>query len=160
MRKKIYGMSILFFLFDQLTKWIVVNQLPYGVPHSIIPSFFSLTYVKNTGGAFSIFQDHVTLLACLGIFFLIVALLFVQKSKISTWKEAIAVAGILGGISGNLVDRIFRGGVVDFFDFTFFGYSYPVFNVADICLVLGVLFFLWEEIKGEIHENRKRKHSS
>ena len=93
MRKKIYGMSIMFFLFDQLTKWIVVNQLPYGVPHSIIPSFFSLTYVKNTGGAFSIFQDHVTLLACLGIFFLYRRVKFLLGKKLlpllAFWEESL-----------------------------------------------------------------------
>ena len=64
-----------------------------------------------------------------------------------TKLEEISICLILGGLVGNLADRILKGGVIDFLEFQFFGYSYPVFNLADVFLVIGVMLYIYQEVR-------------
>ena len=127
---------------DQLSKlWAIKSLQPVG-KIAIIEDVFNLRYVENTGAAFSMLQGKtliliaVPIIASIGMIYLLCSK--TVKSKIGSWGITLILAGALG----NLVDRIFRGAVVDMFDFTLI--NFPVFNVADICVTIGaVLFFIY-----------------
>lgn len=154
MRKKTYIIASIIFILDQISKFIVINNFSYLESRTIIPSFFSLTYVKNTGGAFSILTDHVWLLALIGFVIFVMLLFYLHKQEITNWLISCSWGLILGGLLGNLVDRIFRNGVIDFLDFRFGTYHYPVFNVADIAIVIGIGLMIFLEVRGIKHEDR------
>ncbi len=127
---------------DQLTKlWAVTALEPIG-KIEIIKGVFNLRFVENTGAAFSILQGRVVFLtiipiiACVAMAYILIARKI--RSKTGTW----GISLILAGAIGNLIDRIFRGAVVDMFDFSLI--SFPVFNVADIAVTVGaILFFIY-----------------
>lgn len=135
---------------DQITKMYIHSNFQYGESHNIIPNFFNLTYVRNTGAAFGIFRDsaeqfrHIFFLAIPPIAVLII-LGYLKATpewdKIQIWS----LSAIAGGALGNYVDRIKYGYVIDFLDFHYKEtYHYPSFNIADSAIVVGVgiLFLL------------------
>ncbi len=160
MIKKTYFIGFLILILDQIIKLLVINFLPYGEPQPFLSSFFALTYTKNTGGAFSILRGNVPLLSILGCAVLLAMIYYIQKNTPKTTVESLATGALLGGLIGNLVDRIFRGGVIDFLDFTIQNYHYPVFNLADIAIVCGIIGIFIIEMRGEDNASRPRKHSS
>ena len=131
------ALSFVLIVMDQVTKWIVVNQIPYGKSISIIPNFFKLTYVKNTGAAGSRFMGNQVLLITMTIAVLFFFFFYLYKKEDINKLDILIYGGLLGGIFGNLMDRIRLNYVIDFFDFMIFHYNFPVFNVADIFIVLA-----------------------
>ena len=132
--------SIGTFLIDQYTKRRVLANFDLRESVSIIDGHFALTYVQNRGAAFGIFADFGRL------FFLTISLVAIAFILYFFWKirpeqriMSVALSLIFGGAVGNLYDRAFRGFVVDFIEFTFYGgYQWPTFNVADIAICVGV----------------------
>ena len=122
---------------DQITKYITVQYLKPLNTVPILEGVFSLTYVENRGAAFGIFQNQRWFLIILPILIVSVAIIFLIKNRNESILTRISLAIILGGAIGNLLDRIFRGYVVDMFQFTFF--QFPVFNVADMAVVCGTI---------------------
>lgn len=126
---------------DQYTKQIVITYLGIGEKLEIIPNLFYINHVRNTGAAWSLFDGQrtlfiiITILAVLSFSYL----LFSKKENKLIIK--ISYLLIIGGAIGNLIDRISYGFVIDFLDFYIFNYDYPVFNVADIFLVIGVILY-------------------
>jgi len=155
--KYIYIISIIILLIDQISKLIVINTITYLKEINIIPNFFSLMYVKNTGGAFSIFNNNVILLTIISVICLIFIIKYIIKNNKKLFLEDLSIAFITGGLLGNLIDRIFRSGVIDFFKFKIITYDFPIFNIADIFIVIGIFIIMISTIRGEIHENRKGK---
>lgn len=105
----------------------------------IIPDFFSLTYTENYGAAFGIGQGKGHLFILVGILvsvFLLVLLLHTNPKKKLPF---FVIPAIIAGAVGNCLDRAINGFVVDFLDFTIMGYSFPVFNFADICICVGAI---------------------
>lgn len=135
-----WGVIILLSVADQATKWAVVHQIGFQESVPVIPGYFSLTHVYNTGAAFSMMHDSnrfFTILS-LGVF---AALIFLRKhfsGLLMQWGWVL----ILSGILGNVTDRILRGHVVDFLDFQFGTYHWPAFNVADSCICVAAGLFL------------------
>lgn len=133
---------VLLIVLDQLTKlWAVKSLLPIK-RFPIIDGVFSLNFVENTGAAFSmlegktIFLTVIPLLACVAIVYVLATKKV--KPKVGSWGLCLILAGALG----NIIDRIFRGAVVDMLDFELI--NFPVFNVADIAVTIGaVLFFIY-----------------
>ena len=121
---------------DQLVKWVVVSRMELGETIPVIKDVFHLTYIINPGAAFGILphQEWFFLAIVIALFG---AFSFVRK-KIpeKPFYFSAAVGMLLGGALGNAVDRVRISGVVDFFDFRI----WPIFNVADICICLGVGF--------------------
>lgn len=148
---------------DQLTKWIAVTLLqPQGSVNLISiggKEWLNLTYVENTGAAFSILegkQIFLIIITSVVILAMIVVLLTKRiKSTPIIWSVALIIAG---GI-GNLIDRIFNGYVVDFVDFRIIRFA--VFNFADICAVVGaialVVFIAYGEIKDAINKKKNKE---
>ncbi|OEU51395.1 MAG: signal peptidase II [Desulfobulbaceae bacterium S3730MH12] len=143
---------------DQLTKAWVLNSFQLYESKEVIPDFFNLVYVTNTGAAFSILAGvdsawkHYFFLGVGGV-----ALIGLTIARFRLRKEnslyGLALALICGGAVGNLIDRIRFGSVVDFLDFHLAGYHWPAFNIADSAICIGAGLFLVVNIL----ESRKQK---
>ncbi len=107
-------------------------------PITLIKDVLNLTYVENTGAAFGIFKSSTTLLSIIGIIFFIVITYIIASKKIKSTSLRVALAFLAAGGISNVCDRIKFGFVVDYIDFTLI--NYPVFNLADICVVLSCVF--------------------
>lgn len=142
-------MAAVVFGLDQLTKAMIAERLPfgsYGRPAHIevIPGFFNLVHVGNTGAAWSMFAGQSFWLGLLALATL-GAMFWWRRTLGLDQRSAQPAFGLLcGGIAGNLVDRFLHGHVIDFLDFHFGAYTYPTFNVADSAICVGVLWYiLW-----------------
>ena len=127
-------------MLDQATKLYVRNNLPLGLKNEVIPDFFYFTHVENTGAAFGILKNGRYFFIVLTV--VICAILVYIMIKNNHKVLRLSISFILAGAAGNWIDRVFRGRVTDFFDFYIFGYVYPVFNVADICINIGTFIML------------------
>lgn len=125
---------------DQLSKWFVHTHMLYQQSIPIIKNIFHLTYTRNTGAAWSMLSGHSWLFIILAVFVVGVILYVVRQIP----KEDRLLRGTLGafaaGALGNMIDRVARGWVVDFFDFRIF----PVFNIADCLIVISVILLIWQ----------------
>jgi len=133
---------------DQLTKlWVRADFVYGGEPQSVISGFFNLVYVRNEGAAWGMFGGQQALLVLLSIGVLIALTVYHRKLLNPTLDHRIALGLMVGGICGNLIDRIRVGWVTDFLDFYIGSYHWPSFNVADsaICIAVGIylLSSLW-----------------
>ena len=132
---------------DQYTKSIILNYFELYQSKPIIDGFFSLTYVQNFGAGFSIMQNaRTTFLIITPICLVGFTYLFI-KSNDKLSKTALLL--MISGTIGNFIDRIVRVYVVDFLDFIIFGWDFPIFNVADIFLTIGVCLYIIALIKEE-----------
>ena len=157
MKKKIGIIAVLVVLFDQISKYLVIKNFKIFESIEIIKNFFSLTYIRNYGGAWGVFQGNVLLLALISFLALTFFIKMIFKEQNMNTITIITYGLLLGGIIGNLIDRVIRGYVIDFLDFYILGYDYPVFNVADIMIVISVLLLIFEILRSEYNENRSRK---
>jgi signal peptidase II len=150
------GWLVFIIAVDQLTKAVVDRTMTLHDSIPIIDGFFNLTYVRNTGAAFGIFAGSheafrlpflvIVSLVAIGVIIVMLKRLNEKETGLIT-----ALAFILGGAIGNLIDRILYGEVIDFLDFFWSTYHWPAFNIADSCITVGVsitLFFLMRA-KGE-----------
>lgn len=145
-------LSIIFIIIDQVSKIIVVNNLTNNKSIEVIKSFFYLTYTNNKGAAFSILTGRRILLILVALIVIGVLIYYVRKNKIEGKVNKIALSLVIGGSIGNLIDRILRGAVVDFIDIKIFGYNFPIFNLADTFIVIGVFLLIIEMFRKE-HKN-------
>ena len=145
-------LSIIFIIIDQVSKIIVVNNLTNNKSIEVIKSFFYLTYTNNKGAAFSILTGRRILLILVALVVIGVLIYYVRKNKIEGKVNKIALSLVIGGSIGNLIDRILRGAVVDFIDVKIFGYNFPIFNLADAFIVIGVFLLIIEMFRKE-HRN-------
>lgn len=136
----VYLIGLLVLFFDQLTKYWVQNSMLPRDSIPLIPGVFHLTYVQNTGAAFGFLRGKT-------LFFIVVAVLVLGfiiflAPRLSREKPLLGLVFglLLGGALGNLIDRIRFGYVIDFLDFR----VWPVFNIADMAIVVGVCFLIWE----------------
>ena len=148
MNKKTYLIAVLVLILDQVSKSIVEIFVNLNESVMVIKNFFYITVVHNTGGAWSIFSNHSYLFIIASVIAIILLIKFMFGFK-NNLRNNIAFACLFGGIFSNLADRIFLGYVRDFLDFKIFGYDYPIFNIADIAIVLGVLLLIVAIVKGE-----------
>ncbi|MBI3801588.1 MAG: signal peptidase II, partial [Deltaproteobacteria bacterium] len=129
---------------DQVTKALVAHTLTLHESIPVMESFFHLTYERNTGAAFSLFaqapawfrQPFFLTATSVAI---VALLLFLRQTDRTHRLMVVAIAAVLGGAMGNLIDRILYGEVTDFLLFHWRGYYWPAFNVADSCITLGVI---------------------
>ena len=159
MKKKVYLFAILFYIIDVVTKLLIFKSGNVYFSKEIIPSFFYLHLSKNTGGAFSILSSYTFVLAIIAIGVLIYIDRVYIKENISK-LQTIGIALLIGGIAGNLMDRLFRGFVIDFLSFIIFGYQFPIFNLADIFITFGASILIFDMIRSEINENKSRRAKS
>ena len=137
------GFILLGILLDQIVKIIIRVNLDEGYYITIINGFFDITHIENTGAAWGGFSGYTIILiivsiAILGYFIYLFKNIDFKKKIIFS----ISLVLVISGTIGNLIDRLFFQSVTDFLDFTIFGYDFPVFNIADILLVVGFFIFL------------------
>ena len=150
MKKKnriIFFSTVIFLIsLGQLMKQMIVKNIDSS--KMIIDNFLKLSFVKNTGGAFGLGNNHVWIFILLNIVIITVIIIYIQRKKELSKLEFIGSVLILSGGIGNLIDRIFRGYVVDYIDINDL-IKYPVFNLEDMLIVVGVIIALICVIKKE-----------
>jgi signal peptidase II len=124
-------------LADQVTKYLIVKNMAINDSITVINNFFYITHWKNKGAAWGIFQNGRIFFIVLTI--IILAILVYILAKYENKFLRISLSLLLGGAIGNLIDRISRGSVVDFFQFYIGSYEFPIFNVADTFIVIGTI---------------------
>jgi len=144
--KQVFKYSFILVLIDQIIKILVSNMIESIV---IIKNFLNLTYVENTGAAFSILENNTIFLILITFVTLFLIYKFLLKNKEFNKLEIITYSLLIGGIIGNLIDRIVYGYVIDYLEFIILNRHMPIFNFADICIVIGTILFLILTIKEE-----------
>jgi len=130
-------------LLDQITKLVIVAQIPYGTNIEVIKGFFSITHRVNDGAAWSVFSGQMTLFYIITVVALVIFAYYFKDINFKTKKMySIGISLLIAGTLGNFVDRVRIKGVIDFLDFNIFGYDFPVFNVADSALNVGLVLFM------------------
>lgn len=135
--KKIILISLFVLGIDIISKQLVLNFMLEHQSIPIIINFFYITFAKNTGVAFSFLEGKVPLIIIMTSIIIILILKYIKSTNPNKY-ESVSYGLILGGAIGNLIDRIIYGYVIDFLDFNIFGYPYPIFNLADTSIVIGV----------------------
>lgn len=150
---------LLLIVFDQIVKYLIVRNFSIGEEKILIDNFFKFIYIRNTGAAFGILSGNIIFL--IGISLLLIFYIVKEmKKNIDNNLSLLSFSLILGGAVGNLIDRIFRGYVVDFISFTLFNREMSIFNVADMYITIGVILLIYivlKEGKYERVSSRKRK---
>lgn len=138
-------MIIILLFLDQLIKYLIVKNMYIGQEITIIKNFLNITYVTNNGAAFNILSGNTILLIALAI---IVIIYIIKNIKNLEKKERIIYEILISGILGNLIDRIFRGYVIDYIAFKIFGIEMAIFNLADTYIVCScILLLIMEALK-------------
>ena len=141
---------------DQLVKYLVSTYIPVGGSVPFLPYIMDLTYVKNTGCAFSLLEEHTWLLTIISAIMSVVLAVALAKGFFKHPLGKITLSLLLAGAVGNLIDRAFYGYVIDMFRTLFM--EFAVFNVADICVVVGGIaaaayyLFLYDKLEGKNDE--------
>jgi signal peptidase II len=145
--------SLPLYAIDQFTKYLVLRSINPYETHNILPDFFSLVNVTNTGAAFGSFKGNNLFFIVISVIALvIVTVLLVRRRQPDAWRD-LSLALLLAGILGNLTDRLLYGHVIDFLLFNLhvrYADPWPAFNVADSCISIAVVLFI-------IHSFRKQK---
>lgn len=137
--------SLPLYALDYLTKFWALHHVTPEEPRIIVPEFFALVFVTNTGAAFGSFKDNnlfFIVLSCAALIFVLTLLL--RPHLRDTWRD-VSLALLLAGIMGNLTDRLLHGHVIDFLLFDLhvpFAHPWPAFNVADACICVAVVCFI------------------
>lgn len=150
--------TLITLVIDQTSKYLILINMKEFESIPIINNFFNVTFMKNTGAAFSFLEGNVPLIIIVTSIIIIFILRYIKTTNPKR-QEKIFYSLIIGGAFGNLIDRIVHGYVIDFLDFNLFGYNYPVFNVADISIVVGIFSLVILSIiesRSEYETNRTR----
>ncbi|UFU01361.1 signal peptidase II [Radiobacillus kanasensis] len=139
----IYYLLALFIIgIDQLTKWRIVQTMDIGESIPVIEPFLYITSHRNTGAAWGILEGKMGFFYVVTVIVIAVVVYYMQKYGKESKLAGISLGLILGGAIGNFIDRLFRKEVVDFVDVYIGSYDFPIFNVADSALVVGVIALL------------------
>ena len=163
--KYIFLLSLPLYALDRVTKYLVVNSIDPDRPIIVVPNFFHLVNITNTGAAFGSFKNNNTFfiaISCAAALLALVLLLARPKTGHGTdtkslwltsnrWRD-VSLALLLAGVLGNLTDRLLYGHVIDFLLFDLhvpFAHPWPAFNVADSCICIAVIFFVIHSLRSE-----------
>src|SRR2546421_11142210 len=162
--KYIFSLSLPLYALDQWTKQLVLRFISPDEPRIVISNFFHLVNITNTGAAFGSFKNNNTffiVISCVALLFALVLLLGRHQSgseqpkslrlTANFWRD-LSLALLLGGVLGNLTDRLLYGHVIDFLLFDLhvpFAHPWPAFNVADSCICIAVIFFIVHSFRAE-----------
>jgi signal peptidase II len=147
MKNKIWFLAIIVIIVDQITKQLILSSIEYGTSIKLINNFLYLNHSQNKGAAWGIFQGKVVFLILVAILFLVYLIKMIKEDKKLTGLNVLAYGLLLGGVFGNLADRIVMGYVVDFIEVHIFNYIFPIFNLADMAIVTGTFLMVFLIIK-------------
>ena len=133
---------IISLLLDIGSKFLVSRIFILNESKTIIDNFLNITYVRNTGAAWSILDNNTWIVTVISLLIIIGIIYYVYRNRVSKKILKIGYGLILGGAIGNFIDRIVYGYVIDFIDIDIFGWNYPIFNLADMFIVVGVILMM------------------
>lgn len=148
MRTKSLIVATFILIIDQIIKITVDNFWRFSELITVIPNFFYFTKVYNDGAAWSMFDGSIIFLIAVAVIALIFLINY-QKNFQNKYRNIIAFGLIYGGLLGNLVDRIVYGYVIDYIKILIGNYNFPIFNLADMAIVIGFILLIYAVIKGE-----------
>ncbi len=157
MTKKILLIATLVFTLDQISKAVINITMSVGTSICVIPDFFYLTYYQNSGAAWGILKSKQLFLSIISIIMLIIIYHYMYSFKRNK-RNTLAFGLLIGGILGNLLDRLIFGYVKDFLHFYIFDYSFPIFNISDIAIVIGIFLIIIAVLKGEEVNGRNKSN--
>ncbi|KAA9007584.1 lipoprotein signal peptidase [Paenibacillus spiritus] len=141
-----YVIALIVFLLDQGSKYLIAHRLELNEQIPVLGNFFLITSHRNTGAAFSILQNQRWFLIAVTVVVAIGIVWYLNKTRKTRKLLPTALALVLGGAIGNFLDRAMTGEVVDFLQFNFGSYTFPIFNFADSCIVVGVALIILDAL--------------
>lgn len=135
-------LGVILLVVDIISKYFISRYLVLGSSIIIVKNFINITYVRNTGAAWSILSNNTLLVSIISGIIICLICLYIYRNKPKYKLEKVAYSFIVAGALGNFIDRIVHGYVVDFIDVMIFKYDYPIFNLADVFIVLGVIMLV------------------
>ncbi|MBS4207692.1 signal peptidase II [Bacillus sp. FJAT-50079] len=150
-----YIIALFIIILDQITKWIIVKNMELGESIKVIKNFFYITSHRNRGAAWGILQDQMWLFYIITLIVCVAIVYYLEKHAKGKPLFQLGLAFILGGAIGNFIDRLFRKEVVDFLDTYIFKYDFPIFNIADSALTIGVVIMFIQMFIESREEKRK-----
>lgn len=141
-KEDIYKITCIVLVLDQFIKYMINKFIEVNTGIEIIPKVFKIFHVNNTGAAFSILEDNTILIVIISVVFLILLDYYIRKEKEFNKLSVISLGMIMGGIFGNLIDRLIYHSVIDYLSFG----NFPIFNLADICICVGVALLIINEL--------------
>lgn len=151
-----YLIALFIILLDQITKWLIVTKMYLGESIPIIDQVLYITSHRNRGAAWGILQGQMWLFYIITVIVIVVIMYYIYKEAKGKMLLGVSLALMLGGAVGNFIDRVFRKEVVDFIHTYIFGYNFPVFNIADSALVIGVALLMIQML---LEERRSKEKS-
>lgn len=155
-----YLIAIIIIALDQLSKWIIVNKMNLGESIEIINNFLYITSHRNRGAAWGMLEGQMTFFYIITVIVIAVIIYFIHTMARDKKWLGISFGLILGGAIGNFIDRLFRKEVVDFINTYIFTYDYPIFNIADSALVIGVGILIVQMFLEEYRLKEKKNGSN
>ncbi|GIP25196.1 lipoprotein signal peptidase [Paenibacillus sp. J23TS9] len=143
-----YILALIAFLVDQGTKFMIAKQLVIGEEIPVIGNFFLITSSRNNGAAFGILPNQRWFFIIVTVCVVVAIIWYMQRVRKSSSRKLlpIALSLVLGGAVGNFLDRALNGEVVDFLMLNFGSYTFPIFNIADSCIVIGVALIILDSL--------------
>jgi len=141
-KEDIYKITCLVLILDQFIKFMINKFMDINSLIKVIPNFFNIYYVRNNGAAFSILENNTILIVIISVVFIIILDYYIRHEKSFNKLSILSLGMIMGGIFGNLIDRIIYHSVIDYLSFL----NFPIFNIADICICVGVGLLVISEI--------------
>ncbi|TDL98764.1 lipoprotein signal peptidase [Macrococcus brunensis] len=142
---------------DQLTKWMIVKTMNVGDSVSVIGDILEITSHRNHGAAWGMLQNQMTFFYIITLIVLVAIIYFYRSEAPFKPVMQLGLTLIFAGAVGNFIDRLFRGNVVDFIDTKIINYDFPIFNVADACLTMGVIVLIYEIL---VNESKEKKNAN
>lgn len=139
---KVLILSLFVVIIDQVSKLMVRLSLPLGIPHPIIGDWFRFTYIENRGMALGIKFGGQSFFIAFSFLAAIVIFLYILRTRNQAVGLRVSLASILGGAIGNLIDRFLYGGVVDFIEVVIGSKRWPIFNLADAAVMVGMVMLI------------------
>ncbi|HEC2223542.1 TPA: signal peptidase II [Staphylococcus delphini] len=148
--------ALIILIGDQLTKFIIRTQMTIGESFAVLPKFLYITSHRNNGAAWGILSGKMTFFYIITVIILVALIVFYIKEAKNHMLMQIVISLLFSGALGNFIDRVSSGEVVDFIDTVIFGYDFPIFNIADASLTIGVILLIIVLLKDQ---NQKGKVS-
>ncbi|KAB7707987.1 lipoprotein signal peptidase [Bacillus aerolatus] len=150
-----YLVALLVVLLDQWTKWLIVKNMEIGESVEVIKDFFYITSHRNRGAAWGMLEGQLWLFYIITVVVAAGIVYYMQTEAKNKPLMKSALGFLLGGAIGNFIDRVFRKEVVDFFNTYIFSYDFPIFNIADAALTIGVILLIIAMFIEDRKEKRK-----
>jgi signal peptidase II len=153
-----YIIALFVIALDQLTKYLIVKKMELGESIEVIEDFLYITSHRNRGAAWGILEGQMWFFYIITVVVIIGIVYYIQKAAKGKMLFGVSLGFMLGGAIGNFIDRVFRKEVVDFVNTYIFGYDFPVFNVADSALVIGVAMLMIQMLLEERALKKEKTH--